>query len=132
MLVIKKDRENINGNLNLSEMEESIFRQRFNNEKFKLWQQPSRTKNVSIDINSPFSNIYIFLIENNDRHEEIVVFHSFLQVHFLQIVRPKAISTRKEKSIQLPKKTKIVTTMLRIMKSQCLAKKDTKNVSRIE
>ena len=130
MLVIKKDRENINGNLNLSEMEESIFRQRFNNEKFKLWQQPSRTKNVSIDIHSPFLSIliYFFLIENSYRHEEIVVFHSFLQVHFLQIVRPKAISTRKEKSTQLPKKTKIVTTMLRIMKSQCLAKKDTKNV----
>ena len=118
-------------------MEESIFRQRFNNEKFKLWQQPSRIKNVSIDIHSPFLNISIyfgnniFLIENSYRHEEIVVFHSFLQVHFLQIVRPKAISTRKEKSIQLPKKTKIVTTMLRIMKSQCLAKNDTKNVRRI-
>ena len=68
------------------------------------------------------------ILENNDRHEEIVVFHSFLQVHFLQIVRPKAISTRKEKPIRLPKKTKLVTTMLRIMKSQCLAKKDTKNV----
>ena len=62
LLVIKKDRENINGNLNLSEMEESIFRQRFNNEKFKLWQQPSRTKNVSIDIHSPFLNISIYNI----------------------------------------------------------------------